>query len=215
MGIADIANVVTNPSSILEFFTPQETYIDEIRIDVLRVETPNYQWLITNRPVEIGLNITDARIEQPTNLVMDCLITDDILELSVGSITSLLDGIDTWEDKRDKLFELKDKNKVVTVSTPFFTYSNMLIKSIRFERTKDTARALFFQIELQNVRFVASAISDIDLSQISDALLAKATGANDKANKASSKGQKQGSKTPTEADPKSESILFGLTKGFF
>jgi len=210
MGIADVANVITNPSSILEFFAPQPTYIDEILIDVLRVETPSYSWLVTDRPVEIGLNITDARIEQPTSLVLDCIITDDILELSVGSITSLLDGIDTWIDKRDKLFELKDKNKVVTVSTPFFQYDNMLIKSIKFDRTKDTARALFFQIELINVRFVASAISDIDLSQIPDSLLAKATGANETANKASAKPQKQGNKTPDPAEEKSSSILFNL-----
>ena len=210
MGIADIANVVRDPSSILDFFAPVEVLVDDINIDVLRVETIGYQWAITNRPVEIGLSITDARIEQPFSLVLDCIVTDDILELSVGAITSLLDGIDTWRDKRDKLYELKDKNKVVTVSTPFYEYTNMLIKSIRFDRDKENSSALFFQLELQNVRFVASAISDIDLSQIPDSLLAKATGANDTANKAGSGKQKQGKKTPTPAEPKSSSILFNL-----
>lgn len=210
MGIADAANVIKNPSSILEFFVPVKTLIDDIEVDVTRIETVDYKWQVTSRPVEIGLNITDARIEQPIALALDCIITNDELELSVGSVLSLLDGIDTWEDKRDKLFELKDKNKVIDVSTGFYQYTNMLITAIRFDRNKDTSKALFFRIELINVRMVASSIADIDFSQIPDSLLKKATGANDTANKAGSKKQKQGNKTPEEADPKSQSILFGL-----
>lgn len=210
MGIADIASIVSDPSTILKYFVPQKTLIGGIEVDVLREEIIDHTWDITIRPVEIGLDITDARIEQPYGVILDCIITDDILELSVGSVTSLLDGIDTWKDKRDKLYELKDKNKVITVSTPFYEYSSMLIRSIRIGRTKDDSNALFFRIEFLHVRFVASSIADIDLSQIPDSLLAKATGANDTANKAGARKRNQGSKTPDEADEKSQSILFGM-----
>jgi len=209
MGAADIANTLKNPSSILEFFVPVKTIIDEIEVDVTRVETIDYQWLVTNRPVETGLNISDARIEQPFAVTLDCVITNDEVELSVGSVLSLLDGLDTWEDKRDKLFELKDKNKVIDVSSGFYQYSDMLIKATRFDRNKDTADALFFQIELIHVRLVASAISDVDFSQIPDSLLKKATGANRDAAKAAAKKQKQGNKTAPDADEKQSSILLG------
>ena len=107
MSAPSVANIITDPTSLKDLFRSTPILIGDVKIDVLISETPVYDFEVTGRPVEAGLDVTDARIAKPIALTLECIITDDIFELSVSSALSMLDGIQTWQDKKTALFALQ------------------------------------------------------------------------------------------------------------
>lgn len=169
MGIPSPANIVSDPSSLMDMFKSTPILIGEVVVDVLVSETPVYDFEVTARPVEAGLDVTDARIAKPVSLTLECIITDDIIELSLASALSLLGGIQTWQDKKNKLFELKDSNQLIDVITPLDTYDDMVIASLQIDQTKSTSTALFFRISFKNIKLVKTAFGLVDDSAIPEA----------------------------------------------
>lgn len=167
MGIADIANVIKDPSSLLAMFGFVPSLINDIIIDVLERETPSYAWEISRHPVE-GTDVTDSRVKQPTGLTLDCIFTD--MQLSATNIiTSVLNGgfsLHTWRDKKEALYTLAESNQVIDVRTPLDLYSNMMIKSITPNQDKTTGSVFAFSIEFERVTTVSSEWGYVDPSDL-------------------------------------------------
>lgn len=215
MGFAQVSNAVKNPGSILDIFKPSDVLVGGVKIDVLISEETTHDYVLTKRPVEVGANVNDHREEQPYGLVIEGIVTDDVLEVSLTSALSLLDGVQTWQDKKKKFEEIRDSSERVIVETPFGIHTEMSIKSFKSGHTKDTANALFFRMSLEKVRIVENAVSIIGPDDIPDNLKAKETDGHDSANKLKKGAKKGGSKVADTATEGSSSVLNNLIGGFF
>jgi hypothetical protein len=211
MGLAQVANVIKDPGSILDMLFGFDTLIDDITVDVLIEERPTYSWTITEKTVESGLPISDARVKNRNNLVLEILQSDDQLELSIASVTSLLDGIQTWQDKLDRFLELAHLDKVIEIQTPSTLYTDMVIKTFSPNITKDKSTALWCRIEFQEMRIVSTETSTVDLSLL-DALVAEGAPAGAKDDgKRQFKGGDKGKKAGADpSDRQSSMFLQGV-----
>lgn len=158
-------DIATNPTG---FWRPPVTKIDKLVIDVLLFEGPQYDFDLTTHPVEGGKEVADQRIKKPIGLVLEGILADvDLSPSAVGA--NLLTGgsiMQTWEDKHFKLKELKEKTTPFTIVTPLNEYSNMLMVSLRTDRTKDTGEALFFSATFRQVDIVSTNTSFIDADEL-------------------------------------------------
>jgi len=219
MGFASTANLIKNPSELLERIGLKPAQINDITIDVIQIESPTFDFEVTEHPVETGLNISDTRIEKPITLAIDCILTDAEID-AVGVVkralnTSLDSLFTTWQDKKDALYTLKDSQELVTVQTEFDIYENMMITSLRPIREVNNTRALFVHIELQEVRIVSSEINLIDESLIPDEIKddVEKKSENKKANNKQKKQSSKGKQQTKEATPQEKSILRSITDG--
>jgi len=159
---------ITNKQELKDYFGLNANLIGELPIDVLTSVQPIHNWDVTEYPVEEGFDITDARIKKPIGLVLDCIFTDpDFSARSAGK--AALNGTwntDSWQDKRDKLYEYSDSEEVIDVLVDGTQYESMVITNIDPNRVASTSNAYFVKIELKFIRVAASKISDVDESQI-------------------------------------------------
>lgn len=207
MGIAAISDIVSDPSSLGDLFGLNPPSIGDIIIDVLLEESPSYEYMVTEHPVEAGLDITDARIERPVTLSLDCILTDtafDPVSLAKAALSGNL-SLDSWKDKKDALYKMKDQNKLIDVSTPLHYYKNMMITSIAPNATAEKGGAFFFTVELREIRIVESIIGYVDPSMLPPDLAAQAAagGAAKKAGPAASAGTPAATETATSASNQS------------
>jgi hypothetical protein len=156
--------VIRNVDELRAYFGLNAVLIGDLPIDVLRSETPVYDYDLTEHPVESGFDITDARIERPIGVTLECILTDTDLSARAVGTAALNDtlGYDSWKDKRDRLYEIRDSSEVLDVVTPLDRYESMTITSLRVDQTPGTASALFFRVDLREVRFVSSIITGVD-----------------------------------------------------
>jgi len=202
--------LIKNVKDLQEYFGLGKVLIDDLAIDVLRSETPSYEFTLTEKPVESGFDINDARIARPVGVSLEVILTDAELSASAVGINLLNDTLEfaTWKEKRDRLFEIKDSNEVVDVVTPLQVYESMVITSLRIDQTKTTARALFCRIDFQELRVVESLITGVE-----DAAVPKKKKAKKPDNDADKKTKQKkdlGSKQAEDATPKQQSILASL-----
>lgn len=203
--------LIKNVNDLKEYFGLGKVLIDDLAVDVLRSETPVYDFELTEKPVESGFDVNDARIAKPIGVTLELILTDAELSASAVGINLLNDTLEfsTWKEKRDRLFEIKDSNEVVDVVTPLNKYESMVITSLRIDQTKDTARALFCRIDFRELRVVSSLITGVD-----DAAIPKKKKAKKPSNDADKKTKQKkdlGTKQTSEATPKQQSILSSLT----
>lgn len=139
-------------------------WFQEIVIDVLENEAPEYGMEITADPVECGTDITDHTFEKPTTLTLDCILTD--FQLTANAMQqNLASGapiLMTWREKKDALYKMKESKALVNVTTPLGFYQNYLIESISPSASAQSGDCFRFRITLREVNIVASAIGFID-----------------------------------------------------
>jgi len=216
MGFANAINLIKDPVALARFFGFVPVIIGDIIVDVLVSETPVYDYDITEHPVEAGLDVTDNRVERPASLILECILTDIALspQAIAGAVASgiLAGGFPplSWQDKYSALLDLADKNDIVDVFTPLNVYSSMMITSVRPNQTKDTAKALFFTIELREIRTVASEINVVDPSQIPKKIKEQEKPENTEAAKKTAPKSKKGPQAKTETSEKNSSTLNDL-----
>jgi len=216
MGFAQAINLIKDPVALARFFGFVPVIVGDIIVDVLVSETPVYDYDITEHPVEAGLDVTDNRVERPASLILECILTDIALspQAIAGAVASgvLAGGFPplSWQDKYSALLDLADKNDIVDVFTPLNVYSSMMITSVRPNQTKDTANALFFTIELREIRTVASEINVVDPSQIPKKIKEQEKPENTEAAKKTAPKSKKGPQGKTETTEKNSSTLNDL-----
>lgn len=200
MGIPNPANLISDRSELKSYFGTEPSAVGDVPIDVIVSENPVETWSITEHPIEAGQTISDARFKNPISLRLECIITDDLSDISIGSISQTVkDGVKTWKAKEARLKELMDSDELVQVRTPKQTYNNMSVESFIVTQTAQTSQALFFTLELREVEQVASEVTFVDESAIPKRKKKKKTDANkkqdDKGSKKKNKGKKQGRRT--------------------
>lgn len=216
MGFAQLANIIANPRELAKFFGFAPIIVGDIIIDVLRSETPVFEYEITERPVEAGLDITDNRLKRPTGLNLDFVLTDTVLDpasitaaVSAGVLTGGLPPL-TASAKYAAFKELAEKNQIIDVYTPLDSYTNMMIKTLRFSQDKDTASAAFGSVELREVRIVASEINILDSAQLPAKIKQQETQANKDMGKKTSTQAQKGKQGTSATSSKDSSTLFDL-----
>lgn len=215
MGFAQVANLITNPRELARFFGFAPIFIGDIIVDVLRSETPVYEYEITEHPVEAGLDVTDNRIKRPTGLIMDCILSDTVLDPAsiAAAVTAgvLAKGVPplTWQSKWQAMKELAEKNQVVAIYTPLDTYQSMMLKSLRLTQDKDTANAAFVTVEFREIRTVFSEINPLDsATQLPVNVQQQEKPENTESAKKTSKKNLKGSKGTSDTSSKNSSTLF-------
>jgi hypothetical protein len=195
MGIAQAANLITDRDALKSFFGTTPNLIGDLPVDVIRRENNVNDFNITEHPTEDGASMTDARIKNAEIVRLECTITDDFSDVSIGSIVSAVKGgTQTWREKLVTLEEIRDSNELITVTTPFQTYENRTIKSIIIEQTPDTSQALVFTLELKELRIVTAQLEQVSEASIPKRKKAKKTEANKEIEDFRSKGQNKGKK---------------------
>lgn len=215
MGIPNIATIIKDPSNITKGFDIVESYLNDLRLDVLISERVSFSFDVTSKPVEGGLPVTDASIEKPVALNIEALQTDDKYNFTSAGIDSLLNGVLTWQDKKEKLYEIKDKKQIVTLVTPTDIYKNLLITDLAIDRSSDTAyqNGFVFRMSLRSVKIVQSDIGLIDDSMIPENLIKKEDEEQKKNKKRKNEQKNENKKTPEEIDAKKKSDLAKVVDG--
>ena len=220
MGIPDVVNLATNPTELLERFGLMPARINDIVIDVLKVELPSYEFDITEHPVEDGTPVSDMKIKRPPVLVLDAIFADAEFD-AVGIITKLIGTgtpsfLSTWQDKQSAIYELMNSdNEIITVTTEHDIYPDMLLKSVRPIREADKVRAWFVQLEFKRVRIVQTEVSDILAGDLPEEVKndpEKAEKANDSKKKQAKKTDR-GKQQTQEASKPRKSILRQMAEG--
>lgn len=204
MGTPSAANLITDREELKTYFGSTPNLIGDVPIDVLSREANSNTYLTTDHPVEDGASMTDARIKNPEIARLTCIISDDLSDVSIGSIAQTVrNKIQTWREKLVRLYEIRDSNELIEVTTPLQTYTDMTITSINVEQTPETSQALFFTVELKKLRLVTAKLEQVSAASIPKRKKKKKTDDNDKMDDKTKKKQERGKR-------KKRSILAGF-----
>lgn len=115
----------------------------------------------TKFPIESGASRTDNAVVEPEILVLRGLVSD----LTVGSIP-FVGGVGFPNAGRSKeawgkLRGLKNSRELVNVTTLLGLYENMLVTNIDAAVNRDTGKALFFTITLEETLIVETELVQI------------------------------------------------------
>lgn len=112
---------------------------------------------ITSHPIEVGANITDNAVIQPTMVTLNVAVGSVYSMASILSFTST----DRPRDAVAKIRQLQANRTPVTLICRLANYTNMLIKSIVANQTVDTASSAYMTIILQEAIIVDSSAGSI------------------------------------------------------
>lgn len=125
--------------------------VGEFEIDVAIIEEPTFDSDITDKPVEVGANVTDHQRLFPIDLVVEGFVSDSPTgsiadRRSQGSVPSV--------DAYQYLKELRATKEPFTVQTTKDIFDNMLIRTLSpFSTTQDGFR---FRCTFKEVVFVSN-----------------------------------------------------------
>jgi hypothetical protein len=144
----------------------QRKRIGFLELDCVMFEGINMVNTVTASPIETGESVTDHMFNEPLELTMDCIISDDdptrFLQNAISPVLSLInqESIQEQVSARTAAYEtLRDlwKNKgVIDVVTGFETFSNMAITSISIPRENEDGRSLKFTVNMIQITILPS-----------------------------------------------------------
>lgn len=107
---------------------------------------------ITEHPLESGSNVTDGARAKQRTVSLEGVITDNPLGASAA------DGAGAGRARRlfDALELVKEAGGVCTLTTPFKSYDNVLIKSLSSDEDKQMGGAVKVKLSLTQVKLVRS-----------------------------------------------------------
>lgn len=141
--------------SILSKFSPS---IGALVLDATITESHGFSAEVTDYPVEKGSNISENRNILPRVLTIDGVISSaptSLVQISgPNAPLSVPDGFRSLED-------LFDSDDLISVVTKLKTYESMLITSLTVPRSSEQGEAVFFSMELRQIRFVNTQRVDV------------------------------------------------------
>ena len=160
--IADAASAIQDGS----FGFLDTIEIGDLLVSVLTGLNAPKEYTITRKPIEDGYSITDAAVEEPTELVMTICLTNPEYSIEAGLSAALTGNagslLETWRDKRDKLYEIQSNRELVTVQTHDNTYDNMLIRLIDpIYDVDENSEAFFATVYLSEIRKVGTLLGGL------------------------------------------------------
>jgi len=149
--------MITNAQELQQAGALTPSFIDDLPIDVVEQEVVTFGYVVTDYATENGSNVTSARYRKPVIVLLDCIFTSQDLS-PANSARQLLNGtfsFDTWQDKKKRLYEIKDSNAPIVAGTELDTYEDMVIQDLVITRDYRKSRALFCRILLKHVSLVS------------------------------------------------------------
>lgn len=143
--------------------------IDSVVIDAVITETHSYSSEITEHEVEAGAKISDHARPLADKLQLECLISNTPLsreqqsrEVEQGQFVFNTTAADDSPrnspgragDAHDKLKQMQEDGKLVSVTTSLRTYTSMEIEGLTITRDAATGEALKFSCALKQVRII-------------------------------------------------------------
>lgn len=177
----------TPPPGALGTVPGSATMLDALTIDVTLSEVHTMNSDITEHPMEEGADVTDHVRPKPVELRMEGLITetpiDDsllaaairaapVLGIAAGAVTavsSLLKGTSLSKTAFDKLRGFRDNVTLLSIFTPYRSYSKMVLETLVINRDHD--EALKFTATFRELTFVSSGITSITLPPVAQSAL--------------------------------------------
>jgi hypothetical protein len=198
MAIPSLVNVIADPSEAKDNAIPVLGLIGDLQVDVLSSEELMLESVITERPVEAGFDVTDARVKKPVMLRMEGILTDTQLTpqaIAGGFIAGEGFNLQTWRQKKDMLLEFYDLDELISITLPLHFYPSVQIKSLKIEQRAGRTNAAFFILEAKTLRIVSSEITSVDSSQIPKEIKDKESASNKEGSKKSGKKKDGGNKS--------------------
>lgn len=155
--------------------------------DVTFKETHTYTNEITQNPVQTGANINDHVYQQPILFTWDVGMSDCLTSIIPGQFDSLEQRSVAAFDVLESLWEY---GKLLTVTTAFRQYKNMLIKSFVPYRDKHTMFGMRATVIFQQIIVTAATDISVTATESSDPQTTSQTNTNTKSTTLSKDTQK-------------------------
>lgn len=141
----------------LIFGSGKRTKIGVLQLDCTLDETHSLENMITEHPVEEGVNISDHIRRQPRMLEITGVVTNtpvvnfDKEEPLSPDISDTLSPVDRVRLAYAKVDELLVKGEIIDVQTTLETYRNMIIQDYSIPRNVETGNTLNVTISLREL----------------------------------------------------------------
>lgn len=173
------------------------------KFDATLSEVPTFRASVTANPVELGANVNDHVIQEPTSYTITGFISNDTLTIFGNLINTfaVLSGQSTRVDNAiQELIDIKEAGDPIQVVAGKRVLNNMILTSIRIPEDTTTVNAAQCELELEEVILVntETVVNDPD-----DKLEGQTR-------TSGSSVQSEGRKIPTQE--KDESILLKMSK---
>lgn len=154
-GAGDSTFKISDPEGVMLSF----------EVDAVLSETHTFSREVTTNPVEDGSPIADHIINQPVELEIQAIVTDQpiksLIETAQGAAASLLGGARHTPECFSALVLFSQNKAFLDVYTDYTQYDNMVIQNITITRSPEDGEALIFTISMLQVEVVSSATTKI------------------------------------------------------
>lgn len=132
-------------------------------LDVVRMETFNFETEVTSDPVEGGVKISDHAQNNQPSIELECVVSDTpIGEIADDSTrTGLSEGVLPSDDIYNRLMELRKSHALVPVQTTLGLFENMMITRVTVPRSAENTGGLTFSVSL-----VQLSIAEVQRTQV-------------------------------------------------
>ena len=139
-----------------------------IALDAVVEESHSLTARVTSNPIELGADVNDHVILEPTKIVIRGAVTDS--PLGFAALSTIVDNINglfgssTSENLTRSqqafqlIIDLWEEREPIEVQTGLKKYSDMIITNINSSQDKDTSKIAIMDITLQNVVVVESQV---------------------------------------------------------
>lgn len=135
----------------------QRKRIGFLELDCVMAETINMANGVTSAPIETGESVTDHMFNEPLQLTIDAIISDDdptrFIQAALGLAPRASARIEAYETLKD----LWQNKGVIDVVTGFETFSNMAITNIDIPRENEDGRSIKFTVNMIQITILPSA----------------------------------------------------------
>lgn len=140
---------------------------DPIVLDASVREVHNVTGIVTEHPVEKGIDITDNYRVLPRDLEIEGVISNTPIqsnypgEALINSVVGLVNGdTDPASNAWQEFQRFFDEAVVVTIVTSLKVYTNMVLTDLTVTRTAAQGQAIFFTATAREIRFVDTEYGD-------------------------------------------------------
>ena len=124
--------------------------IDSVLLNVTMDDSEDQSVDITNHAIEDGSDIVDNTWQKPLSLSLNCVLSDDISDLTDWSIMAK-----TSINERKKILKSWMDDKIILTLYSWDTdYENMLVESVSYKRSQQTGTGVGLQLNLKQVNIV-------------------------------------------------------------
>jgi hypothetical protein len=141
---------------------------NRVRLDVTPNQSHTSELMPTRNPVQFGADVTDHAKMEPERVTLTGTLTDTPLGLLAAAAAAVFPFQSRALNEYKKLKEIQESRELVFLATKLKYYTNMMIRRIVVNRTRDSGKAIDVTIDFEEVRIVSLAFGALvpDLEKI-------------------------------------------------